>query len=225
MPAHVLASALYERFSSRGEADYADKLLSALRKQFGGHVEQKPRREAIARGHRAILIVDHRRGNSVESAALTAHAENLAAVRSSYEAFSRGDLDGALAMMDDEIVWHQAEGLAHGGVYHGLAAVTRGRLRPDRRLVVGRTSTRCPPSSSPATTTSSRSGATPRSSKATGQAARRAVRAHLEVRGRQGRALPPVHRHAQLGRRADRGLTPRARPASNNTAAPSVLSA
>jgi len=42
VPAHVLASALYERFSSRGEADYADKLLSALRKQFGGHEEQKP---------------------------------------------------------------------------------------------------------------------------------------------------------------------------------------
>jgi hypothetical protein len=54
---------------------------------------------------------------------LSAHAENLAAVRSSYEAFSRGDLDGALAMMDAGIVWHQAEGLAHGGVYHGLAAV------------------------------------------------------------------------------------------------------
>jgi 6-phosphogluconate dehydrogenase len=43
VPAHVLASALYERFSSRGEADYADKLLSAMRKQFGGHAEQKPR--------------------------------------------------------------------------------------------------------------------------------------------------------------------------------------
>jgi uncharacterized protein len=54
---------------------------------------------------------------------LTAHDENLTAVRSSYEAFSRGDLDGALAMMDDAIVWHQAEGLAHGGVYHGLPAV------------------------------------------------------------------------------------------------------
>ena len=35
-------AALYERFSSRGEADFADKLLSAMRKQFGGHVEQKP---------------------------------------------------------------------------------------------------------------------------------------------------------------------------------------
>jgi ketosteroid isomerase-like protein len=45
------------------------------------------------------------------------------AVRSSYEAFARGDLDGALALMDDEIVWHQAQGLPHGGVYHGLAAV------------------------------------------------------------------------------------------------------
>jgi len=42
VPAHVLAAALYERFSSRGEADYADKLLSALRKQFGGHDEQNP---------------------------------------------------------------------------------------------------------------------------------------------------------------------------------------
>jgi 6-phosphogluconate dehydrogenase len=42
VPAHVLASALYERFSSRGEADYADKLLSALRKQFGGHLELMP---------------------------------------------------------------------------------------------------------------------------------------------------------------------------------------
>jgi 6-phosphogluconate dehydrogenase len=42
VPAHVLASALYERFSSRGEADYADKLLSAMRQQFGGHAEQKP---------------------------------------------------------------------------------------------------------------------------------------------------------------------------------------
>jgi ketosteroid isomerase-like protein len=44
-------------------------------------------------------------------------------VRRSYEAFNRDDLEGALAAMDDEIVWHQAEGLPHGGVYHGLAAV------------------------------------------------------------------------------------------------------
>jgi ketosteroid isomerase-like protein len=48
---------------------------------------------------------------------------NLAAVKSSYEAFGRGDLDGALAMMDEDIVWHQAQGLPHGGTYHGLAAV------------------------------------------------------------------------------------------------------
>ena len=54
---------------------------------------------------------------------MSAHAQNLAAVRTSYEAFSRGDLDGALAMMDESIVWHQAQGLEHGGVYHGLAAV------------------------------------------------------------------------------------------------------
>jgi 6-phosphogluconate dehydrogenase len=40
VPAHVLTAALYERFSSRGEADFADKLLSAMRFEFGGHVEK-----------------------------------------------------------------------------------------------------------------------------------------------------------------------------------------
>ncbi|WP_263354622.1 phosphogluconate dehydrogenase (NAD(+)-dependent, decarboxylating) [Acidicapsa acidisoli] len=39
VPAPVLSAALYERFSSRGEASYQDKLLSAMRFQFGGHVE------------------------------------------------------------------------------------------------------------------------------------------------------------------------------------------
>jgi 6-phosphogluconate dehydrogenase len=39
VPAHVLSAALYERFSSRDAADYGDKLISAMRKQFGGHVE------------------------------------------------------------------------------------------------------------------------------------------------------------------------------------------
>jgi 6-phosphogluconate dehydrogenase len=39
VPAHVLTTALYERFSSRGEADFADKLVSAMRKEFGGHEE------------------------------------------------------------------------------------------------------------------------------------------------------------------------------------------
>jgi 6-phosphogluconate dehydrogenase len=42
VPAHVLSSALYERFSSRGEADFADKLLSAMRYEFGGHLEKQP---------------------------------------------------------------------------------------------------------------------------------------------------------------------------------------
>jgi 6-phosphogluconate dehydrogenase len=40
VPAHVLSASLYERFSSRGEADFADKLLSALRSEFGGHHEK-----------------------------------------------------------------------------------------------------------------------------------------------------------------------------------------
>jgi 6-phosphogluconate dehydrogenase len=40
VPSHILTAALYERFSSRGEADFADKLLSAMRYEFGGHVEK-----------------------------------------------------------------------------------------------------------------------------------------------------------------------------------------
>jgi 6-phosphogluconate dehydrogenase len=40
VPAPVLSSALYERFSSRGEAGFADKLLSAMRYEFGGHLEK-----------------------------------------------------------------------------------------------------------------------------------------------------------------------------------------
>jgi 6-phosphogluconate dehydrogenase len=40
VPAQVLTAALYERFSSRGEADFADRLLSAMRFEFGGHIEK-----------------------------------------------------------------------------------------------------------------------------------------------------------------------------------------
>ena len=46
VPAHVLSSALYERFSSRGDADFADKLLSAMRFGFGGHVEKPAAKRA-----------------------------------------------------------------------------------------------------------------------------------------------------------------------------------
>jgi 6-phosphogluconate dehydrogenase len=40
VPAPVLTTALYERFSSRGQADFSDKLLSAMRYEFGGHLEK-----------------------------------------------------------------------------------------------------------------------------------------------------------------------------------------
>ncbi len=40
VPANVLSASLFSRFASRGEADYGDKLLSAMRKQFGGHAEK-----------------------------------------------------------------------------------------------------------------------------------------------------------------------------------------
>jgi 6-phosphogluconate dehydrogenase len=41
VPAHVLAASLFERFSSRGEAEFQDRVLSAMRYGFGGHVEKK----------------------------------------------------------------------------------------------------------------------------------------------------------------------------------------
>jgi 6-phosphogluconate dehydrogenase len=46
VPAPVLTAALYERFTSRGEADYANKLLSAMRFQFGGHLEKTAGKQA-----------------------------------------------------------------------------------------------------------------------------------------------------------------------------------
>src|SRR6202162_4411799 len=46
VPAPVLSAALYQRFSSRGDADYEDKLLSAMRYQFGGHLEKSGGKQA-----------------------------------------------------------------------------------------------------------------------------------------------------------------------------------
>ena len=46
VPAFVLSSALYEQFSSRGDADFADKVLSAMRYQFGGHIEKPDAKRA-----------------------------------------------------------------------------------------------------------------------------------------------------------------------------------
>jgi 6-phosphogluconate dehydrogenase len=46
VPVPVLSTALYERFTSRGDADFQDKVLSAMRFQFGGHVEKSARETA-----------------------------------------------------------------------------------------------------------------------------------------------------------------------------------
>jgi 6-phosphogluconate dehydrogenase len=42
VPVHVLSAALFDRFESRGESEFANRLLSAMRKEFGGHDEQHP---------------------------------------------------------------------------------------------------------------------------------------------------------------------------------------
>ena len=52
VPAPVLTTALYARFSSRGEADFANKLLSAMRFQFGGHLEKPAAGERTKAGGR-----------------------------------------------------------------------------------------------------------------------------------------------------------------------------
>jgi 6-phosphogluconate dehydrogenase len=40
VPVPVLSAALFERFASRGDADFADRVLSAMRREFGGHIEK-----------------------------------------------------------------------------------------------------------------------------------------------------------------------------------------
>ncbi len=52
VPADVLSAALFARFSSRGEADYADRLLSAMRRQFGGHLEKPAAAQPMAEERR-----------------------------------------------------------------------------------------------------------------------------------------------------------------------------
>lgn len=55
---------------------------------------------------------------------------NVEVVQRSYAAFARGDMDAVVADMDEEIEWHQAQGLPHGGTYNGLAAVRRNVFDP-----------------------------------------------------------------------------------------------
>ena len=55
---------------------------------------------------------------------------NVAIVRRSYVAFARDDMDGVVGDIHPDIVWHQAQGLPHGGVYHGLAEVRRNVFDP-----------------------------------------------------------------------------------------------
>ena len=55
---------------------------------------------------------------------------NVAIVRRSYVAFAADDMDGVVGDMHPDIVWHQAQGLPHGGVYHGLEEVRRNVFDP-----------------------------------------------------------------------------------------------
>jgi ketosteroid isomerase-like protein len=55
---------------------------------------------------------------------------NVDIVKRSYDAFSRHDLDGVMGDMHPEIVWHQAQGLPHGGTYRGLDEVKRNIFDP-----------------------------------------------------------------------------------------------
>jgi ketosteroid isomerase-like protein len=55
---------------------------------------------------------------------------NVDIVKRSYDAFSRNDLEGVMGDMAPDIVWHQAQGLPHGGTYRGLEEVKRNIFDP-----------------------------------------------------------------------------------------------
>ena len=54
----------------------------------------------------------------------------LEIAQQSYRAFDRGDLDGVLADLDDDIEWQQAQGLPHGGTYCGITEVRKNIFDP-----------------------------------------------------------------------------------------------
>jgi uncharacterized protein len=56
--------------------------------------------------------------------------ENIAVVRSLYEAFARGDVPTVLAGFDENIEWNEAEGTPYGGQYHGPQAVAENVFGP-----------------------------------------------------------------------------------------------
>jgi ketosteroid isomerase-like protein len=55
---------------------------------------------------------------------------NVDIVKRSYDAFAKHDMDGVMGDMHPEIVWHQAQGLPHGGTYRGLDEVKRNIFDP-----------------------------------------------------------------------------------------------
>jgi len=56
--------------------------------------------------------------------------DNVGLVERSYIAFERDDLDAVLADMHPDIEWHQAQGLPHGGLYHGVDEVRKNIFEP-----------------------------------------------------------------------------------------------
>ena len=103
-------------------------------------------------------------------------------------------------MMDDDIEWHQAQGLPHGGVYHGMAIRPRGDLRPARRELVGRLPRR-PRGGDRHGRRRGRPRPLHRGREADRPAARHPLRPRLALPRRPRRPLPPVHRHPRLGAR------------------------
>ena len=56
--------------------------------------------------------------------------DNVGLVKRSYIAFEQDDLDAVLADMHPDIEWHQAQGLPHGGLYHGVDEVRKNIFEP-----------------------------------------------------------------------------------------------
>ena len=95
VPAPVLSTALYERFSSRGEADYQDKVLSAMRYKFGGHIELPVPNRRLEGGSDGFVLSSDFGGYArwaISAPILADLQEILGNARSLHDAFSESTI-------------------------------------------------------------------------------------------------------------------------------------
>ena len=119
MPVPVLSSALFERFSSRGEADFADKLLSAMRYEFGADIWRKPAR--LGAVMQIEVFATPERAAKGAAQIVAAEARDAVAKRGRFTvAFSGGHTPWLMlrALADEEVPWDKVH-IVPGGRARG----------------------------------------------------------------------------------------------------------